>query len=94
MANFNETQQKFRDISTLHAAGIDSTPEELALLTGGEPSDCIGIHIVHSSPALKKLEVDQKKRLIFEAGMADTDGPIGFALILKDLDSLLERLRK
>ncbi len=89
-------QKHFTDVKTLHDAGIPVSPAELAAETGGQPEDLQGIHVVKPSPELTQLAKDREDRHLRMAGYSSTENgdPIGFARLLQDVRSVIERLKK
>ncbi len=87
MAEKTPVQVHFDDVNTLFGAGAPLTPEELAISTGGDALDFTGVHLVQASPELTQMARDRDARLIRMAGMdAEGDGPIGAALLAKDIE--------
>lgn len=88
MTEKTPVQQRYSDILALkEATDTTLTPEDLAELTGGEPEDFVGIHVVLGSEELRLLAQRQTERYLRMAGMGShPDGdPIGFALIAEDV---------
>lgn len=87
MAEKTPVQVRFNDVNTLYDAGVPLTPEELAISTGGDVLDFTGVHLVQAPPELIQMARDRNARLIRMAGMeAQGDGPIGAALLAKDIE--------
>ncbi len=88
------TQKRYRDVSALHGAGVEATPEELARATGREAADFEGVLVAKHSPELEALTNGNERRRIQMAGMdTDGDGLIGLALIARDIKGFLARRR-
>ncbi len=90
-----EVQQHYSDVHSLHDAGVDLTPEELARSTGGDPRDFQGVLVAQDSPALRALSRGRERYALRMAAMDEgEDGLIGFALIVRDVKRLIARLKR